>query len=429
MPGVDPIPRSPRRIRNGRGSGAAGGSIRGLLTVPALAATFYVSADNPDGQREPAPSPAIIHAPLAAPGSAAALHQLPTEPLLTSRDQARRINAQVPFAMAPNPPAAPFRFTGDAASRERAIDCLASAQYYEAGADPAGQRAVAQVVLNRVRHPAYPSTVCGVVYQGAERASGCQFTFTCDGAMARRPLPWLWQQARTIARQALDGQVCAQVGQATHYHTDWVVPAWSGRLDKVVRVQTHLFFRWRGAWGLPRAFAKAPSAIEPLVPKLAALSRWHDPAGYGETAKSALVPVTDRPFSVSQAAPAAVRLAGIDLRGSELRLVHPEGDAFGFLLPSSRPGAFGLLAFDVCRGRAFCKVMGWTDAAAIPAGFPVPFAARQRMAFLYVHDRARHAEIIAWDCGLFPRSDAAECLGNRLTRWDATLALDIPTGG
>ena len=96
---------------------------------------------------------------------------------------------------------------------------------YEAGDDPAGQRAVAQVVLNRVRHPAFPKTVCGVVFEGQDRTTGCQFTFSCDGALTRwSPSPALWTAARQIATAALTGTVYRPVGYATHYHTDWVVP-------------------------------------------------------------------------------------------------------------------------------------------------------------------------------------------------------------
>ena len=83
------------------------------------------------------------------------------------------------------------------------------------------------------------------------------------------------------------------------------------------------------------------------------------------------------------------------------------------------PGAWGLLADDVCAGRSFCKVMGWTDAAAIPRGFPVPFAAQQQMAFLYQIDRERRREVMAWNCDLFPRDNPRDCLTEEMTRWDA----------
>jgi hypothetical protein len=81
---------------------------------------------------------------------------------------------------------APLQFLGPTGDRDRAIDCLAVAAWYEAGNDFDGQRSVIQVVLNRVAHPGFPKSVCGVVFQGSQRATGCQFTFTCDGSMARR---------------------------------------------------------------------------------------------------------------------------------------------------------------------------------------------------------------------------------------------------
>ncbi|HEY0086747.1 MAG TPA: cell wall hydrolase, partial [Allosphingosinicella sp.] len=131
------------------------------------------------------------------------------------------INAAVPIADLPNPAARPFAITfASSADRLRAIECLTAAVYYEAATEPLeGQRAVAQVVLNRARHPAYPKSVCGVVFQGHERATGCQFTFTCDGAIRRTPIASIWARARHVAEQALAGKVYAPVGWATHYHT------------------------------------------------------------------------------------------------------------------------------------------------------------------------------------------------------------------
>jgi hypothetical protein len=157
--------------------------------------------------------------------------------------------------------------------KQRAIECLTSAIYYEAAIEPlAGQKAVAQVVLNRVRHPAYPNSVCGVVFQGAERRTGCQFTFTCDGALARTPMPSLWKQARQIAEAALSGSVYKPVGWATHYHTNWVVPYWSSSLVKAALVGTHIFYRWTGGWGTGPAFRNNYAGTEMDVSKLRHLS-------------------------------------------------------------------------------------------------------------------------------------------------------------
>jgi spore germination cell wall hydrolase CwlJ-like protein len=138
--------------------------------------------------------------------------------------------------------ALPYRFRGGPAAREQAAECLATAALYEAGDDARGQRAVIQVILNRVRAPGFPKTVCGVVYQGSARVTGCQFSFTCDGSFARRPVHLGWAGARRAARRALAGYVFADVGRATHYHTDWMVPYWRDSLIKVARVRSHLFY-------------------------------------------------------------------------------------------------------------------------------------------------------------------------------------------
>lgn len=160
-------------------------------------------------------------------------------------------------------PAHPFVFRGSAADRDRALQCLTSAIYYEAATEPDdGQRAVAQVILNRVRHPAFPATVCGVVYQGSERR-GCQFSFACDGAMARAPARAAWLRAWRVADAALAGSVFAPVGLATHYHTYAVTPAWNRSLVMTGVFGAHFFHRWQGWWGTPAAFSQPYRGAEP----------------------------------------------------------------------------------------------------------------------------------------------------------------------
>jgi hypothetical protein len=184
------------------------------------------------------------------------------------------INAAVPVSTLPNPAARPFAVAfATPADRLRAVECLTAAVYYEAAVESTdGQRAVAQVVLNRARHPAYPRTVCGVVFQGQERATGCQFTFTCDGALRRTPSASGWARARRVAEEALAGKVYAPVGWATHYHTNWVVPYWSSSLVKLGNVGTHIFYRWEGGWGKPAAFRFGPGRIEPQIAKMRSLT-------------------------------------------------------------------------------------------------------------------------------------------------------------
>lgn len=162
-------------------------------------------------------------------------------------------------------PARPFSMgRSSGVDRGRALQCLTAAIYYEAASEPdAGQQAVAQVVLNRVRHPAFPATVCGVVYQGSERA-GCQFSFACDGAMARIPSRTGWARAMRAAGMALAGYVYAPVGLATHYHTYAVTPAWNRSLVMTDVVGAHFFHRWKGYWGTASAFRQGYAGGEPM---------------------------------------------------------------------------------------------------------------------------------------------------------------------
>ncbi|WP_300575257.1 cell wall hydrolase [Phenylobacterium sp.] len=184
------------------------------------------------------------------------LATLPTLGFGTAFDMAaREINALKPFADLPINPMEPFILRASRQDRAQALRCLSQAIYYEAAREPPeGQRAVAQVVLNRVRHPAYPNSVCGVVFQGSARRTGCQFSFTCDGSLTWAPEPWLWRQVEAVAAEALDGFVEEEVGSATHYHADYVAPYWAPTLVKMTQVGAHIFYRWTGPMGEPPAF-------------------------------------------------------------------------------------------------------------------------------------------------------------------------------
>lgn len=180
---------------------------------------------------------------------------------------AEAINAAQPMA-APTGPAKPFVLTAASEDRSRALTCLTQAIYYEAGFEATkGQEAVAQVVLNRVRDPIFPHTVCGVVFQGSELKTGCQFSFTCDGSLAHAPQPAAWTRSRKVAEQALNGFVLKNVGSATHYHTDWVIPWWQSTVRKVGQIGAHIFYRWPGAIGMPGALNMHYSGNEQTPPK------------------------------------------------------------------------------------------------------------------------------------------------------------------
>jgi Cell Wall Hydrolase len=148
-------------------------------------------------------------------------------------------------------PMTPAELLGlDEDARVKSEKCLAEAIYFEArGETVRGQMAVAQVILNRVFSGKYPNTVCGVVYQNAHRRLHCQFTFACDGIPDIVREPDMWERAKTIAAEILDGKLwLPEVGKATHYHAHWVRPGWVREMTKMHRLGVHTFYRPR-AWG------------------------------------------------------------------------------------------------------------------------------------------------------------------------------------
>ena len=203
------------------------------------------------------------------------------------------------------PTAAPAFRVANALDASRDLDCLTQAVYYEArgeGAD--GMKAVAQVVLNRVRHPAFPKTVCGVVFQGAARSTGCQFSFTCSGAMRGRVNQAAWNRARTVASNAMSGSVFSRVGNATHFHTTAVTPGWRSSLVQVSQVGSHLFYRFGGRSGSNSAFTYAtrPStaANEPRL--IHAIDRTEAEAPQPQPVAYSAVVAQDKPKAPTPAA-------------------------------------------------------------------------------------------------------------------------------
>jgi spore germination cell wall hydrolase CwlJ-like protein len=242
-----------------------------LRLVPALGVLFLlVSCFSLAGTVAP-PSP--LERKVQAAMAKQVTSQIDAEPLLFKAipiEDAERLNAAVladPSAIVSARPFSLGSGAQDFPTRMTALDCLTAAIYYEAATESlTGQRAVAQVVLNRVRHPAYPNSVCGVVFQGSERVTGCQFSFTCDGALSRTPSKAMWQRATGIAAAALAGYVENSVGTATHYHTTWVVPYWRSSLTKLTTIGAHIFYRWAGSTGLPSAFTQRYAGLE-LLPE------------------------------------------------------------------------------------------------------------------------------------------------------------------
>lgn len=362
--------------------------LAGIVAAQVRSAGFLPGSDAVVQLSQSAPSKTLPPAP-------------PVEPVTYAEvapEDAVKINEAVPFSTAPNPAARAFKLTAGGDDLTRAVDCLTAAAYYEAATEGAdGMRAVAQVVINRLRHPAFPKTICGVVFQGSERTTGCQFTFTCDGALARAPIPSLWEQARGVAKAALAGKVFKPVGHSTHYHTNWVVPYWSGSLDKVAQVGTHLFFRWQGWWGTPGAFRGGHFGQEEAVAKLARLSPAHAAAADVELAEG------------EQPAIAPEQL--IKRGAKELKIVSPGGDAFIVVLDRKVPAtSYPALALAACGSKDFCKFMGWTDPERAPVGFPIPESKHKALSFSYLRNKSNGFEKMLWNCKEFSRPDPSQCM-------------------
>lgn len=193
---------------------------------------------------------------------------------LEFRHQALQVNYAPTAAIRPYPLQHP-----DALRDARDLDCLTRAVYYEArGETPSGQAAVAQVVLNRLRHPAFPKTVCGVVFQRTQGGQSCQFSFACDGSQNARRDAAAWRRAERVAARALDGAVMTSIGSATHFHTTQVAPYWSDSLKQVAQIGLHVFYRFSGrAQAQPDQDDASPPATElankpiyaSLVPQMA----------------------------------------------------------------------------------------------------------------------------------------------------------------
>jgi hypothetical protein len=161
--------------------------------------------------------------------------------------------------------AKPFVIQAGTLDYGRALRCLTDAIYYEAATESdSGQRAVAQVIINRMRHPTYPNNICGVIYQGSERRTGCQFSYSCDGSMARRPSAVHWNRAARVAASALAGYVHTPVGMATHYHTVNIYPYWAPSLNFLGTIGAHRFYSWKGSAGRPSAFFRSYAGNEPF---------------------------------------------------------------------------------------------------------------------------------------------------------------------
>ena len=319
-------------------------------------------------------------------------------------DQARASNGAVPFAPGPVVAAPAFSYRGTAADLAAAETCLAAAVLFEAGDDRPGEQAVAQVVLNRLRHPSFPKTVCGVVFQGTERATGCQFTFTCDGALARNQTIAGWDRARDVARAALSGFVYKPVGTATHYHTDWVVPYWRGSLAKIAQVHTQIFYRFPGRWGRPAALTGRPDAPEQADPRL---------LRFAPTLALGRPDLLDPETPDANAPRQAVTLPDVPPRAlgrSVVRLANSEAAQYVLQLDPAAPAGWAVIGFTICANHEDCLVLGWSSERETPRVLPVLPGAMRSLAFMYRKSSLTDTAQPRWDCARYRRPVRAQCL-------------------
>ena len=360
-----------------------------LLAVAAIVGVLYTSSPTNSGARH-------AHARPVAPPADVVPNVAPMELAPVTEADARAQNAEVALVTKGFVAARPFVYAGGGDAKARARDCLAAAMIYEVGDDAKGQQAVGQVVINRARHPAFPKSICGVVFQGSERTTGCQFTFTCDGALNRRYSDAAWQRARNNADMMLSGGIYPPVGLATHYHTDWVRPYWSDSLEKIAIVDTHLFFRWPGYWGTPGAFRGAVSGNDAGVAKMAALSPAH---------------------ALAIGAP-PVELAGVDANAAvgAPRVVAGAGEAAGrdtiyvALDRRAAPESFVTTALRLCGDKPYCKFMGWTNPTLKPDSDAMSDMQRSAMTFSYLRDDKAGFEKALWNCSEYKRDDVRQCM-------------------
>lgn len=276
-----------------------------------------------------------------------------------------------------------FAFSGTNVQRNNAVQCLATAALYEAGDNVRGERAVIQVILNRVRHPSYPNNVCDVVFEGAERKSGCQFTFTCDGSLRRGRSRNAMMRAEKIAGEALDGYVDQTVGTATHYHADYVVPYWSASLRKVATVDRHIFYTFPGRAGTRRALV----------------------ARYDAGAESAFAGHTRMMADLPRAVTILESAVGSVGQGEPVKTIEktantvPPGFTSMAIDMAEPSGRWAVQALSACKGKAVCQIFGQAIGAPSMA----------RPVFIYVRDGSG-SDAPMWDCDRIPRADKTQCL-------------------
>ena len=127
------------------------------------------------------------------------------------------------------------------------LQCMAENIYYEAATQSyAGKIAVGQVVLNRLKTNGYPSTICGVIYEGSQNihTTSCQFSWTCMPRKAIDKSSLYWGQSLGAAKELLTRKdtIIDITEGATNYHADYVKPPWAKQLRFITKIDQHIFY-------------------------------------------------------------------------------------------------------------------------------------------------------------------------------------------
>lgn len=294
------------------------------------------------------------------------------------------------------PAADPLHDNRRSIDRNRAAECLAAAAWYEAGNDRAGQRAVIQTVVNRVNNASFPNSICGVVFEGSELPTGCQFTFTCDGSLERRhPSAAAWKNALALSYQALGGYVDKTVGTATHYHAAYVNPWWSAKLERLTTVGAHIFYRWPGGKGTYPGQRRLGSEEDYDELRQRSITKTVPPqtaASIPGTLSRDQVPMNAPKAAVDQSTPS------------------PRSAIFMALQENEASGRWALAAMKACKGQADCQVLGYFGRDQATRNQSGGVTERSRPIFLFIRDAASAMSIALWDCQRIDRPSESECL-------------------
>ena len=238
-----------------------------------------------------------LRGPVPGPDTSMLVNALSTSPFMAQLDVDGFRPSADEIAYHPTPEGLNFRYQGESQAefetRERR--CLSTAIYFEARGEPVrGQVAVAQVILNRVRSPLFPQTICGVVYQG-QMHPGCQFSFTCDGHTDTPRNDEQWALAQDIAKKIMAGELwLPEVGYSTYYHANYVSPRWAGSMNKIDKIGRHIFYKKRneepyvadasdGEGAAPEQTPESSTSLFSLTPALSLASSVTGPSSSSST--------------------------------------------------------------------------------------------------------------------------------------------------